>query len=166
MTGISLTGVPEIKAALERLDGKDRRNTLRRAVRAGAKPFRAAMAQVAAAEGLPRSFQKVPAPKVTTHGSSQGSIEANVRPATPLFSIFEPGAGPHPIAPRSGAFLSNQADGASSRDAAFFARGPVQHPGIASRAIAPRAFALAEPAAMTAFAEVVAGAAAAKGGDE
>lgn len=166
MTGISLSGVPELKAALERLDGKDRRNTLRRAVRAGAKPFRQAMAQVAAEQGLPRTFRKIPAPKVTTHGSASGAIEANVRPSSPLFNILEPGAAPHAIAPRSAAFLSNQGDGESSRSAPFFARGEVHHPGLKSRAISPRAFQIAEPAAMAAFADVVAGAAAAKGGED
>jgi hypothetical protein len=165
VTAISVTGVPELKAALEQLDGKDRANTLRRAVRAAAKPFRGAMSQMAAAEGLPATFRKVPAPKVTTHGG-RGPIEAYVRPKTALFNIFEPGARAHDIAPRSGGFLSNQASrGEGSRGAAFFARGTIHHPGLKARPIAARAFAIAEPAAMQAFTEVVAGAAAAKGED-
>jgi len=100
MAGITILGIPEARRALEGLDGKDRANAMRRAVRAAAKPMQAALKATAAGADVPRSFQKVPAAKVSTRGGANGrEIEARVRPKSPLFNIFEPGAEAHDIAP-------------------------------------------------------------------
>jgi hypothetical protein len=163
MTSISVTGVPEIQQVLEQLDGKDRQNLLRRAVRAATKPFIADMKEVAASSNVPRSFQKIPAAKVSTQrGESGREVGATVRPKSPLFNIFEPGAGEHEI---TGDFMGGPIGGASweaqgrKRPSDFAARGSVRHPGMKGRPITPRSFSLGEAAASQALADVILGAA-------
>ena len=172
MTAIHLEGLPQVRKMIDSVSGRELQNRQRRAVRAAAKPMQAALKVQAATPGHPRSFTKVPAAKVTTRGGTSGrDVEAYVRPRSPLFNIFEPGAGAHTIAPGSSvtsrpgrtggkarkAALAGPAGSGSwdktgrKRPAAFFARGPVSHPGFAARPILPAAFAAGEAAAMTAF---------------
>lgn len=161
MTTIRVTGARSIEEELEKLDGKDRANTERRAVRAATKPFIASMRQTASSSDVPRSFQKIPAARVSTRRGDGGrGIGATVRPKSPLFNIFEPGAGEHEI---SGDLLAGPS-GSSSWDAsgrkrpeAFAARGAVSHPGFKGRPITPRAFAAGEAAALKAMADVIFG---------
>ena len=164
-TIIRVTGAPAIERRLDELAGPGLANRLRRGVRAGAKPFQAALKEVAAESDVPRSFQKVPAAKVSTHGGASGrDVVARVRPKSPLFNIFEPGAKGHTIAPRRTGRLGGPAGGSSwdatgrKRSADFFSAGPVEHPGMAARPILPQAFARGQAAAMDAFASVVFGA--------
>jgi hypothetical protein len=100
ITAVHLEGLPQVRAMLSQFEGQELQNKMRKAVRAGAKPFQAGLKVAAATAGHPRSFQKVPAAHVTTRGGASGrSIEAWVRPKSPLFNIFEPGAKAHTIKP-------------------------------------------------------------------
>lgn len=161
MTIVTTSGIPEIEKILDRLDPRDRQNAERRAVRAAAKPFQAALKRSAAAAQVPRSFQKVPAARVSTRGGASGrEVSATVRPKSPLFNIFEPGAGAHEIAPHakalSGPAGSSTWDGEGrKRPDAFFSMNAVHHPGMASRDIVGPAFAAGQAAAMTAFEEAI-----------
>lgn len=96
-------GVPEVRAMLAAFQGRELQNRMRKVVRAGAQPFRPALSAAAASDAggnVPASFTKVGPPKVTTRGGDSGrEIQAYVRPKSPLFNIFQPGAGPHQIAP-------------------------------------------------------------------
>jgi hypothetical protein len=159
VVAISVQGAKEAERAVEELDGKDRSNAMRRAVRAAAKPMQAALKAVAASSDVPRSFQKVPAAKVSTRGGATGrEIEARVRPSSPLFNIFEPGAGEHGI---EGELLAGPEGGSSwtaegrKRPAAFAARGRVSHPGMRSRPILPAAFARGAPEAERIMADAI-----------
>ena len=161
MIALTIQGIPEAQRALEQLDGKDRANAMRRAVRAAAKPMQAALKATAAGADVPRSFQKVPAAKVSTRGGANGrEIEARVRPKSPLFNIFEPGAGAHSI---EGELLVGREGGSTwssegrKRPARFGARGKVRHPGMKARPILPQAFARGAPAAERALAEALFG---------
>lgn len=161
MTFITVSGVDAVQKALEELDGRDRQNALRRGIRAATKPFISAMKDVAASSDVPRSFQRIPAAKVSTQRGAGGrDVGATVKPKTALINIFEPGAGEHEIA---GDFLFGQA-GASSWDPAgrkrpdtFAARGSVRHPGMKARPIVPRSFSMGEAAASKALADAILG---------
>ncbi|HZV26448.1 MAG TPA: hypothetical protein VFG00_09160, partial [Acidothermaceae bacterium] len=126
---VRVVGLPAIMKLLSQYEGQPLQNAMRKAVRAGAKPFQASLKAVAASSRVPRSFQKVPAAKVTTHGGSGRSVEAYVRPKSPLFNSFEPGAGAHTISPGAGGLLGGPAGGdgwttaGRKRPAAFAARG-------------------------------------------
>lgn len=163
MTLIVITGVDPIQKALEGLDGRDRQNTERRAVRAAGKPFQTALKAAASSANVPRSFQKVPAIKISTRGGVSGrDVVGTVRPKSPLFNIFEPGAREHTIAPGSRA-LGGPAGGGSwdprgrKRPAAFFSGEAVRHPGMKARPILPTAFNAASSAAFEAFTAVILG---------
>jgi hypothetical protein len=163
VTYIRVTGADDIEKALEQLDGRDRQNALRRGVRAATKPFIASMKEVAAASDVPHSFTKIPAAKISTQRGEGGrDVGATVRPRSPLFNIFEPGAGAHDI---EGAFLGGPAGGSSwsaegrKRPDGFAARGKVRHPGMKGRPITPRSFSMGEAAASKALADVILGAA-------
>ena len=104
----------------------------------------------------------MPAPKVSTRGGASGrEIVARVRPRSPLFNIFEPGAKGHTIAPRRAAALAGPAGSAAwdrvgrKRGAAFFSRGPVSHPGMRARPILAAAFARGVNAAEQAMAAAI-----------
>jgi hypothetical protein len=152
------------------LTGRQFQNRIRKAVRAGAKPFQGELKSEAAsrhggAENLPASFAKVPAAKTSTRGGSVagGQVEAYVRPSSPLFNVFEPGAGAHEIAPHAGGRLGGPAGpggwsaAGRKRGGAFFARGAVRHPGMAARPILPSSFAAKVGAAETAVAQAIFG---------
>jgi hypothetical protein len=147
--GYRIDGIPGVEEMLAQFSGQKLQNVMRRAVRAGAKPFQAGLKSAAASEptgNVPESFQKVPAAKVSTHGGVTGrEIEARVRPKSPLFNIFEPGAGGHVIEPGTGALAGPAGSGAwdakgRKRGRAFFSRKRVWHPGMAARPLIPTAF--------------------------
>lgn len=159
---IHLEGLPAVRKMLDQFEGQQLQNKMRTAVRAGLKPFQAQLKFEGDTPGHPHSFTKVPAGKVTTRGGESGrEIEGYVRPSSPLFNIFEPGAGAHTIAPRRKAMLAGPAGGGGwdakgrKRKGAFFARGPVSHPGMRARPELPAAFAAAEGAATDAIANAI-----------
>jgi hypothetical protein len=148
-----LRGTAEVKAMLERHSGKALANRMRRAVRAGGNEFKKSLASTARAEptgNLPDSFQKIGL-KVSSSMRRGGVPTAIVRPKSPLFNIFEPGAGAHEI---SGGAMGGPA-GSRFRKRAFFARGTVRHPGMRARPILHSAFADREPEARDAVARVL-----------
>jgi hypothetical protein len=158
---IKIDGLPEAMRRVEGLTGRQMQNKLRRAVRAGAKPMQASLKAAAAAQptgNLPKTFTKVPAAKVSASMRRGGQVVASVKPKSPLFNIFEPGAGAHEIAPgargRAVGGLSGAA-GVRGRKRAFYARGAVRHPGMRARPIRPTAFAAGKPAAQLAIARVL-----------
>ncbi len=159
---VHLEGLPAVRKMLDQFEGQQLQNKMRTAVRAGLKPFQAQLKFEGDTPGHPHSFTKVPAGKVTTRGGASGrEIEGYVRPSSPLFNIFEPGAGSHTIAPRRKAMLAGPAGGGGwdakgrKRKGAFFARGPVSHPGMRARPELPAAFAAAEGAATDAIANAI-----------
>jgi len=97
---VHLEGLPQVRKMLDQFEGQQLQNKMRVAVRAGLKPFQKTLAFEGDTPGHPHSFTKVPAGKVTTRGGASGrSIEGYVRPKSPLFNIFEPGAKGHTITP-------------------------------------------------------------------
>lgn len=168
MSGVAihLEGMPEVKRMLAEYSPREMQNRMRRAVRAGAQPFRGGLIAAAAAHhggalNVPESFQEVGPPKVTTRGGESGrDIEAYVRPKSPLFNILEPGASAHTIAPGSSVTQRPGRRGGRERKAllqgprgeghwtakgrkrsrAFFSDRPVHHPGLAGRHLLAEAF--------------------------
>lgn len=150
---VTVLGIHEAEKLLDGFQGRELANAERRAVRAAANAFRPEISAAAAARhgsgsgNVPASFTKVPAAKVTTHGGDGRGIEAYVRPKSPLFNILEPGAKGHGIASKSGSLLAGRPGSGGwskegrKRSGAFFAHGPVHHPGLAARPILPGAFA-------------------------
>ncbi len=147
-----LRGLPETRKMLAEYEGKELYNKERRAVAAGAKVFQAPLAAAArahhgGAENVPASFAKVPAPRRSTHGGLSGhDPTATVRPKSPLFNIFEPGAGAHTIAPRHGDLAGAPGEGSWTKEGrkrrgGFYARGAVRHPGMSARPLLPGVFA-------------------------
>ena len=183
---VSVVGLGPLMKLLGQYEGQPLQNAMRRAIRAGAKPFQASLKAVAAERHAPRSFQMVPV-KVTTHGGAGRQIEAYVRPRSPLFNILEPGAKRHVITPGEKGFnsyrssrpyptkarktggraLAGQAGGSvwpsdhsqpgRKRPVDFFSTGPVTHPGLKGRGMLPAAFAMGEPASVDAMANVIFG---------
>jgi hypothetical protein len=176
---IDIRGLPAVKRMLATVDDRTRQNLERRAVRAAGNIFKPALAAAAAsrhgsgAGNVPASFRKVKV-KVSTHGGPSGRDPiARVRPISPLFNIFEPGAGGHTIAPRRKGRLSGAPGGGGwdatgrKRGRGFYARGPVHHPGFASRALLAGVFSATVDRAETAATNIIfghAGAAALGGG--
>ena len=114
-------GAAETKAMLAEFQGQKLQNRTRRALRAGAKVMREGLRDEARSRGdLPKSFRK------TRTRGHRNPVGVSVSPSSSLSNIFEGGADPHTIAPTKGPALAN-------RDAGFFARGPVNHPGMAAR---------------------------------
>jgi hypothetical protein len=158
---VHLEGLPQVRKMLDQFEGQQLQNKMRVAVRAGLKSFQKTLAFEGDTPGHPHSFTKVPAGKVTTHGGASGrEIEGSVRPKSPLFNIFEPGARGHTIAPKKGILAGPAGSGGwdakgRKRKAAFFARGPVSHPGMSARPILPAAFSAGESAASDAVANAI-----------
>lgn len=168
MSTLDVRGLPETKAMLEQFTGRELVNRMRRAVRAGGNEFKEALEETAAAEptgNLPKTFQKARV-RVSSSMRRGGVPTAIVRPKSPLFNIFEPGAGAHTITPgirlqnsarpsrpsgttgganynvtRRGRPVLAGAAGQRWRGAAFFSLAPVRHPGMRARPILPTAFA-------------------------
>jgi hypothetical protein len=158
---VRVEGVARVDRMLDWYSDRQLFNRLRRAVRAGGKPFQASLKAAAASEptgNLPESFRKVPAPKVSASQRRGGDIVAKVRPKSPLFSIFEPGAEAHDI---EGSLLGGPAGEGSwsqegrNRGRAFTARGRVRHPGFKARPIRPIAFDAGKDASRRAVASVI-----------
>jgi hypothetical protein len=143
---VVIQGADRVQKMLDRFHGAVLKNRLRRAVRAGAKPFQEGLKAAASSEptgNVPASFKKVPAAKVSASARLGGDIVARVRPKSPLFNVFEPGAGAHEI---SGEMMAGPAGAGGwsqagrKRAHAFGARGRVRHPGMKARPILPTAF--------------------------
>lgn len=156
---VRVDGVREVQQMLDRYSPRETQNLLRRAVRAAAKPFQAELKAAAEREDVPRSFRNVPAAKVSTRGGASGrEIEARVRPKSPLFNIFEPGATAHDI---TAPFMAGPEGGATwsaegrKRRAPFAARGRVRHPGMKARPLLPQAFSRGKADALHAAARVL-----------
>lgn len=146
---IDLRGQPEVQALLEQFQGGPLNNRTRRALRAGAGEFRDEMrAQTRARSDLPRSFSK------TRTRSHRNPLGVSVSPKSPLSTIFERGAGRHVVAPTGRGILAGPS-GERSRDAAFFARGAVSHPGMRARPLIAPVFNAAEDDAGEAFDDVL-----------
>ena len=159
---VHLEGLPQVRKMLDQFEGQQLQNKMRVAVRAGLKPFQAQLKFEGDTPGHPHSFTNVPAGKVTTRGGESGrAVEGYVRPKSPLFNIFEPGAKAHTVAPRRKPILAGPAGSGGwdakgrKRKGAFFARGPVSHPGMSARPELPAAFAAAEGPASDAIANAI-----------
>jgi hypothetical protein len=143
---VSFYGLAETRKMLAEYDDKELANKMRRAARAGIGEFRTELRAEASAGEYPHSFRKTKTRTTTRGGASGREIEAYVRPSSPLFNIFEPGAGEHTIAPKNASALAGPAGGGSwtnegrKRPAPFFARGPVRHPGMKARPLLARTF--------------------------
>ena len=145
---VTLEGLPEVRELLDRFHGRQLSNRMRRALRAGAKEFRTEMRnQARSRSDLPKTFAKT---RTRAHRTPLG---VSVSPQSPLSSIFEGGAKPHTIRPASG-FLVGKA-GDRSRTRAFFARGPVRHPGMAARPFIAPVFDASEDRAEDSFGRVI-----------
>lgn len=149
MAAVSLTVDDKaVRKMLAKYNAREMHNRLRRGVRAGAAVYRAELrSQARSRSDIPRSFAKT-----RTKSSSRlgGDIYTNVRPVSPLLSIFEGGAGGHSIG-QLGQALSN-------RDTGFFARGPVMHPGMRAHPLLGPIFASQTGAARVATATATFGA--------
>lgn len=146
---VDLRGLPEVRRMLASVDDKERRNRERRAVRAAAKPFNTGLKAAAASEptgNVPKSFQRV-GTRVSASARREGEIVAIVKPKSALFNIFEPGAGPHMIAPHHGLLAGYGGgfgfwtQGSRKRARNFVSRRAVRHPGMKARPLLPTAFA-------------------------
>lgn len=160
---ISFVGLREAERMVDEFSDKELANKMRRAVRAGLKPFQEQLKFEGDTPGHPHSFTKVPAGKVSTRGGASGrEIYGYVRPKSPLFNIFEPGAKAHTITPKQ-AVLAGPAGSGSwtaegrKRSGAFFSTKPVRHPGMAARPMLPAAFAAGALAAEDAVANAIFG---------
>lgn len=158
---VAIQGADDVKRMLDHFAGRVLQNRLRRAVRAGAKPFQAGLKSAASSEptgNIPDSFRKVPAAKVSASARRGGDIVAKVRPKSPLFNVFEPGAEAHDI---EGGLLAGPAgpggwsQAGRKRRGPFGARGRVHHPGMKARPIMPTAFSSKLGAAQRAAAAVI-----------
>lgn len=101
---IHLEGLPAVRKMLDQFEGQQLQNKMRTAVRAGLKPFQRQLQFEADTPGHPHSFAKITAKGhgtgVSTRGGESGrEIYGWVRPNSPLFNIFEPGAKGHTITP-------------------------------------------------------------------
>lgn len=125
MTTINVRGIPEAKELLDDLSGQELQNRVRRGTRAGAAVFREDVRREARSRAdIPNSFAK------TATRGHRNPVGTSTGPISPLLSIFEGGATSHPIG-EPGQPLTNAKD--LHGDDAFFARGPVHHPGMAAR---------------------------------
>jgi hypothetical protein len=135
---VSVRGGKEARKMLDRLTGRELQNRTRRATRAGSKVLRQELrAEAKSRPDLPSSFAK------TLTKNHRNPIGTSTGPASPLFSIFEPGAGQHQIG-QGGQLLTNfggrRAAAGDYRGGIFIARGPVSHPGMDARPLAAPVF--------------------------
>lgn len=127
---LDLQGLPECQAMLAQFEGKELNNRTRRALRAGIRTLRGPLREAAASGGFPAKFRR------TRTRAHRNPIGVSVSPGSPLSTVFEHGATAHRIAPKRGVFLASQ-QGATRP---FFARGPVQHPGMKARPLSGPVF--------------------------
>lgn len=127
---VDVRGLPETRKLLRSLSGQQLQNRVRQGTRAGAKVMRTELRSRAASPEFPSSFKK------TATRGHRNPVGTSTGPRSPLINIFEPGAGAHPIG-GGGQVLSNfenrRQDAGDYRGGLFFARGPVDHPGMAAR---------------------------------
>lgn len=117
---IEIRGTKEARKLLESLSGRELQNRTRRATRRGAAIFREAVRdQARSRSDIPDSFAR------TATKAHRNPVGTSTGPTSPLLNIFEGGAGVHEIGDRGQPLVN--------RDADFFARGPVTHPGMAAR---------------------------------
>jgi hypothetical protein len=146
---VSVEGLPETKALLDSISGRPLQNRTRRALRAGGKVVRTEMRAQARGRGdLPKSMSK------TRTRAHRNPLGISISPVSPLSTIFEGGADSHQVAPTAGGILAGPA-GQRGRGAAFFARGAVQHPGMAARPLIAPVFDASEDRAFGAFGDVL-----------
>jgi hypothetical protein len=143
---VTFRGMDRVKAMLKQYDDRSMTNRLRRGTRAGAAEFRAELRSEGAGSQFPLSFRKTKTNSSTRGGLTGRDIEARVRPASPLFNIFGPGASPHTISPGRGVLSGPQGSAGwdsrgRKRRGRFFSRKPVRHPGMASRPLLSPSFA-------------------------
>lgn len=144
---IDIHGMPEVQAMLDKVQGSQLNNRIRRSLRAGAKPFRTEMrSQARSRADLPATFAK------TRTRAHRNPLGVSVSPQSPLSTIFEHGADTHTIAPKGAQLLAGKA-GERSRSAAFVARGPVTHPGMGARPLIAPVFDAAQDDARREFSE-------------
>lgn len=115
---VSLRGDREVRELLDSLSGRELANRTRRATRAGVAVMRPVLRARAKDPKYPRSYAKI-----ATKGHRD--LSTSIGPVSPLWNIFEGGAGPHRIAPKHAPVLSNP-----DTSPPFFSRGPVMHPGV------------------------------------
>ncbi len=141
---IDLRGLPEVQKMLAELAPREVNNRTRRGLRAGVKVVRQEMRSQGARPGFPKGFRK------TRTRSHRTPLGVSVSPTSRLSNIFEHGAKRHTISPRVKGVLGGPA-GERHRARAFFARQPVQHPGMAARPFIAPVFAASEARAQEAF---------------
>lgn len=147
---VSIDGLPATKRLLEQFEGRQLQNRMRRALRAGAKVVRNEMRdQARSRSDLPKSFAK------TRTRAHRNPLGVSVSPKSPLSSIFEHGAKSHTIAPSGSSRALVGKAGERSRTAAFFARGPVRHPGMEARPFIAPVFEASQDEAEESFGRVV-----------
>jgi hypothetical protein len=140
MSQVQVRGGREIRAALAKYDDREARNKLMRALRAGAAIYRDGLrSEAKSRDDLPHTFSKTK----TKSQRGRNTLLVSVRPASPLFVIFEEGADPHQIS--GGVMAGKGGDNYRARD--FFARGTVHHPGMAARPLLAPVFAAKTPLA-------------------
>ena len=137
---VDLRGEEAVLKMLAELDGAKLNNRTRRALRAGVKPIREELRRRASG-GWPRKF------RATRTRAHRNPLGVSVSPQSNLSNIWEGGAKQHEITPK-GTVLSN-------RETGFFARGAVQHPGMAARPLIVPAFNAAKDDAERAFLQVL-----------
>ncbi len=141
---VDLRGLPEVQKMLAELGPREVTNRTRRGLRAGAKIIRQEMRRQGAKPGLPKGFRK------TRTRSHRTPLGVSVSPTSRLSNIFEHGARRHTISPRVRGVLAGRA-GERHRAHAFFAPGPVSHPGMAARPFIAPVFAASQARAQEAF---------------
>lgn len=114
---IDLRGMPEVQKMLAQFEGQPLQNRVRKALRAGVAPIRKEM-RSRAGVGFPRRFKK------TRTRGHRNPLGVSVSPQSPLSTIFEHGARPHPIPITKGPFAGRT----------------IQHPGMAARPLSGPAF--------------------------
>lgn len=120
MATVVVKGADEAQKLLRSLSGRELQNRTRRGTRAGAAVFRTAVRAAARSRSdLPDSFAR------TATRGHRSPVGTSTGPTSPLLNIFEGGAGAHEIGGAGQVLVNREAD--------FFARGPVHHPGMDAR---------------------------------
>jgi hypothetical protein len=142
MISVDLRGAAEVQKMLGEVRGAKLNNRIRRALRAGVKPFREELRRRASSGRWPRKF------RATRTRAHRNPLGVSVSPQSPLSTIFEGGAKTHEIAPKNAKYLANA-------DRGFFAAGAVQHPGMTARPLIGSAFEARRDDAEKAFMDVL-----------
>lgn len=130
---LSLVGTKEVDAMLSQFTGQPLQNRTRKALRAGIAVLRKELRRRATTGRFPRKF------KATRTRGHRNPLGVSVSPGSPLSTIFEHGARPHPISIGKGPFAGRT----------------VEHPGMAARSISGPAFDAKRHEAETAVADAL-----------